>query len=454
MAICLFCALFLAVGCSGRMGYGVMLWSIPEYDIADGDIVPIYIRSNIGKVYGIGVHDTEQKIEVPLWQITDPESKKDAEKTAERYAEYRYNYAKVKIDGLAVRSEAVTTAKQVYRLREDEILKILYKGVGQPVMIGANALEGDWMRVLTADGTIGWCFSYNLSIFDERKGFETQDSEGEQEVDEVLEAVLAKNWYPEYYRSMIFQNKINLNLIQPEYGFDSGLESSVVKLIYASLRLSYPYTGITKIAKNEYAFDDTPISMTIRNPELIVVKYTDESGFPLSYNLVTLHDVAVDDEELDEEGKSLAQQNKAYYVRKMISDEETRRLNQYKKIVSLGTDFSSSNYGKLNFTNDGSFTWGGYKRLVDSKIINGTTDGGSFGTGTASINYFLDSSLSNVFDGVLTFQFDMATDEVNFLYTIEENGLRLENISEYDIEDETLMRQSSNPLIMFFTKVQ
>ena len=54
------------------MGYSVLLWSVPESGLSDGDIVPVYIKSKISGVYVIGIPDTEDKIEVPLWQITDP----------------------------------------------------------------------------------------------------------------------------------------------------------------------------------------------------------------------------------------------------------------------------------------------------------------------------------------------------------------------------------------------
>ena len=34
-------------------------------------------------------------------------------------------------------------------------------------MSGSTAMAGDWLRVIASDGTTGWCFSYNLRLFDE-----------------------------------------------------------------------------------------------------------------------------------------------------------------------------------------------------------------------------------------------------------------------------------------------
>ena len=48
-----------------------------------------------------------------------------------------------------------------------------WKGKGQAPMTGGQPLEGDWYRILTKDGTQGWCFSYNLNLYE-------TDENGEQ----------------------------------------------------------------------------------------------------------------------------------------------------------------------------------------------------------------------------------------------------------------------------------
>ena len=146
------------------MGYSVLLWNIPEKGLQDGDVVPVYIRSNISHVYVIGT--SEGKFEVPLWQLTEPVSKSKVNKLKNRYADYSHKYATVALDGLPMRAEAVNTAKQVYRLRKNETVKLLYKVKGQAPMTGGKPLEGEWLKILTSDGTSGCCFSYNLRPFE------------------------------------------------------------------------------------------------------------------------------------------------------------------------------------------------------------------------------------------------------------------------------------------------
>ena len=68
--------LFLS-SCSKKLGYGVVNWSIPEYNLTAGDIIPVYVKSNIEKVYIVGLNEkTAVRIEIPLWQLTFFESKK------------------------------------------------------------------------------------------------------------------------------------------------------------------------------------------------------------------------------------------------------------------------------------------------------------------------------------------------------------------------------------------
>ena len=73
---------FVFSSCSGVIGYSVVLWNIQSEDtaIADGTVVPVYVKSNINHEYIIGVPDSKQKLEVPLWMLSEPDSKKNAKK--------------------------------------------------------------------------------------------------------------------------------------------------------------------------------------------------------------------------------------------------------------------------------------------------------------------------------------------------------------------------------------
>ena len=94
-----------------------------------------------------------------------------------------------------------------------------------------------------------------------------------------------------------------------------------------------------------------------------------------------------------------------------------------------------------------SFVWNGNRLLVPSILPSVKNKG------TVHIKYFLARSLSSVYDGVITFSFDGINKEVNFLYKIEENGLRFEDASGATIKNNILMERSMSPLVIFFSKV-
>ena len=420
------CAIFSFSSCSRLMGYSVVLWSVPEQNLTDGMIVPVYIKSNITHTYVIGIPETDQKCEVPLWQISEPTSKKDVKELSEKYAEYQRKYAKVKLDGLPIRYEPVNTARQVYRLREGEVLKVLYKGQGSAVMAGKTALEGDWLRVLTNDGTAGWCFSYNLNVFDERD--EQKDNSDDSQtfvIDEYLTNILSATWYPESYSDMIKTGRIDLGAMSPYYKFDTGFVSGEVSLNVSGLTVKKPYKGISKTGSNVYQFDDTNFKMTVRSSSFIVIQYIDELGMPSSYNFVTL----------------------STDVNEVIAKEQERRKAVFDELISAGPSFSSSNYGTIEFTEDFGFAWTGYGLLNSSLIPANSGE-----LGSVSFGYFLGSSLKNEFDGILTLTFDENGRKLNFFYKLESGGLRLEDAQRAQFKNSLAVDRSSNPIVMFFAK--
>ena len=439
-----FAGLFLLAStffsCTSLLGYSVVLWAIDDEEsgihITDGTVVPVYIKSNISHVYVIGIPDSKEKIEVPLWKLTEPDKKGRVIKQAERFVPYQHQYAKCVFDGLPIRSDAVNTSKQVYRLREGEIIRALYEGKGAIPTNGVSNLEGKWLRVLTGDGTIGWCFSHNLRLFamnaDGSLGLGAEEAEV-HEADKVLDAMLASKWYPDYYTQMISSGSIDLVTMRQGYGFDTGLTSGTVAVHIPSLNVEYPYSGAVKTSDNVYKFNNIPIQVTVRSGRSIIVQHTDERGMPKSYNFVTIpEDVSIE---------------------KLIAEEVTRRNDAYTSIRSLGPLFRSGNYGTLTFEADGAFNWSNFNLLVPSVISRSAKN-----SGHASVQYFLPQSLKKSWDGVLTFNFDGMTDEVNFLYKRESNGLRLslasvtKELNEATNRQRISVSQPVNALIIFFQK--
>ncbi|MDR2900100.1 MAG: SH3 domain-containing protein, partial [Treponema sp.] len=164
--------------CTQLLGWGVLLWSSEDPAIPSGTLLPVYIRSNIDQVWVVGIpdeyregEDSIDKYEVRLWELEFVGNKKAAEERAVEFAEYAQTYAETLQDGLPIRESPENNARRVYRLRQGQIIKVLNKTTGV-IAVGASGdpLPGDWYRVLTSDGSIGYCFSYRLRLFDQTAG--------------------------------------------------------------------------------------------------------------------------------------------------------------------------------------------------------------------------------------------------------------------------------------------
>ena len=167
-----------------------------------------------------------------------------------------------------------------------------YKGQGQAVMAGKKPLEGDWLNVLTSDGTRGWCFSYNLRLFETDRlgqkitnGAETSEEENtSSEIDTLLEGV----WYPDSYKAMIDSGRIDTDKLIPSYNFHLDTETKKLSFTMPKIREEWEYTGAVQTSANQYNLNDIPIVVTVRRSNFIVVRYTGESGKPEDFNLVAI----------------------------------------------------------------------------------------------------------------------------------------------------------------------
>lgn len=423
---------FFLISCKDKViGYSVVLWNIPEQNIKSGDVLPVYIKSNISHVYIAGknldLKQDEQKIEIPLWQLTEPVKKSKLSSIVNKYQENARTYASVKTDGLPCRAEPVNTAKQVYRLRKGEIIKILYKGNGQSPMTGGKPLPGDWYKILTDNGTTGWCFSYNLDLFetdDEGNRIGGNDFVDEVEDDEIYRLIVSNVWYPDEFRSLIDSGDIDLSKIHPSYKFTIDEENKKVTLNTQKIHESWVFEGYSKIDDREYQLKNISIKIIYRKADYIVVRYTDETGKPQDLNFVTIK------EDLNE----------------IISNEKQRRSEELMNLWYKGP-YSSQSYGKLSFTEDNLFKWTGFKLLVPSVIPAATKN-----TGVAQIKYSLSKSLKKDYDGIVTFVFDGSSQEINFLYKMDDGGLKLEDTIGASFKGNQITSRGVSPVIIFFKR--
>jgi hypothetical protein len=419
--------------CARLLGYGVLLWSTEEPPIPSGTVLPVYIRSNINHVWVAGVpgdyrQGGRDKVEIPLAKLELAGSRRAANERAAAFAEYARSYAENLQDGLPIRERADNSARRVYRLRGGEIVKILEKTEGNAA-IGAdgNPLPGSWYRVMTEDGSAGYCFSYRLRLFEYEGGVlaaaEIEEHEAE---DPELENVLAKIWSPEIYSTMINEGRIDLEAFSKRWSFSPGQDTGTARVNIHDLDQAFTYTGIRSAGSRSWRFEGTSLQMTLRSDRVLMVQYIEDGGSMRSMVFVNLP-VETDD---------------------LIIQETSRREHLFRAVYTKGPRFTSNNYGTLSFTEDGRFNWQGYELLVP-RIISPA----ALGSGIISMDLFLASSLAERYQGAFSLNFDSINgDEItaHFMYSLENNGFRLEFVPEDTMDGRLVVRRAASPLIIYF----
>jgi hypothetical protein len=433
-------ALCVALGfasCERVIGWGVLLWSTEDPEIPSGTVLPVYIRSNIEQVYVVGVPKAFQnpargldKFEIPLSHLRMVGKRRAAENWAESFTALARTYAENLQDGLPIREDPDNSAssRRVYRLKTGQIIKVLEKAQGNPaISTTGDPLPGDWYKVLTGDGATGYCFSYRLRFFEHQGGPLNAAAGEEAETEDAdLEQVLARNWYPESYGTMVNSSQIDIDELANRYQFLPGQDTGLARLYLSSLDRTFSYTAIRRDRARSWHFEGTTLQMTLRQENLLAVQFADDAGALRTYLFVTLP-TGPDD---------------------IAAQELERRETLFRTIFDAGPVFTSSNYGALTFTPAGRFIWQGNSLLVPNIIPAATLN-----SGAVEMRLYLSPSLSGAYTGAFTLRFDgagRAGAQINFLYLLEEQGLRIEYVDGDNLTGLTVARRSASPTVIYF----
>jgi len=437
MGVFLTLACIVLSACSSRLGWGVLLWSTEDPPIPSGTILPVYIRSNINKVWVVGIPDDYldkkdriNKMEIPLSRFEMAGSKSKARKRAAAFAQYAHIYAENMQDGLPIRDNPDNNARRVYRLRTGEIIKILSLAQGVPAISATgDPLPGDWYRVLTEDGSIGFCFSYRLKLFEHYGGplaaSASAGSENNTGPDPDLDMLMSKTWSPELYFTMVNYKRINIEELSRHWCFDPGQETGIARIYVPGYDLNFSYNAIRPNGQNAWRFEGSNLLMQMRSDTTIAVQFSEGSGSMKTLLFVALP-ITVDD---------------------LIMQENARRERLYDTIYSQGPIFTSNNYGTIAFNEDGSFMWRGFDLLVPRFIPESAE-----GNGTVSMDLFLDPALEDRYSGAFTLHFAGEAAVLRCMYALDNQGFRIEVAPESTIEDSTVVRRAASPMVLYFFK--
>jgi hypothetical protein len=372
-------------------------------------------------------------MEIPLSRLEMAGSKAKAHKRAADFARYAHTYAENMQDGLPIRDNPDNNARRVYRLRYGEIIKILSLAEGIPAISATgDPLPGDWYRVLTEDGSTGYCFSYRLKLFEHTGGplaaSVPADSETGATPDPDLDILLSRTWSPEVYSVMVDYKRINLEDLSRHWRFDPGQETGIARIYAPGVDQSFSYTAIRSDGQRAWRFEGANLFMQLRSETTLAVQFSEGGGSMKTLLFVSLP-IAVDD---------------------LIIQESARRERLYDTIYHQGQVFTSNNYGTIAFREGGTFSWRGFDLLVPQLIPESVE-----GDGSIAMDLFLTSELEDRYSGAFTLRFGNDGTEAAVLrcmYALDNQGFRIEVAPESTIEDNTIIRRAASPMVLYFFK--
>jgi predicted outer membrane repeat protein len=321
-------------------------------------------------------------------------------------------------------------------------MKIISQAEGVPAISATgDPLPGEWYKVLTEDGTTGYCFSYRLKLFEHSGGTLAASApdvyESASEPDPDLDMVLSKKWSPESYAAMIDYRRVNLDDLSHRWRFDPGQETGTARIFVSGLDQSFSYTAIRSDGLRAWRFEGTNLLMQLRTDKILAVQFTESQSGSMKTLLFVSLPTPVDD---------------------LIIQESARRDRLYNAIYNQGPVFTSNNYGTLNFSENKIFSWKGFDLLVP-QFIPETAEG----NGLVSMDLFLDSAFEDRYSGAFTMHFAINSAEegggainggeaaiLRCMYALDNQGFRIEIAPESTIEDMTVVRRAPSPMVLYF----
>ncbi|MBL8966475.1 MAG: SH3 domain-containing protein, partial [Spirochaetaceae bacterium] len=256
----------------------MILWTAPEGPLPAGSVVPVYIRSNINKVYVVGSLDGKKKLELPLWQVELFPSKRKAAARVAEFGDSASLYLVASRDGLPVREKPSNGARRVYRLHEGQSVKALAKVEGEAVTSGGEPLPGDWFHVLTEDGSRGYVFSNTMRLFDEAKESAAAPALASAANSPArVDLVFSRSWRPELFQEMIDDGRVDVDLFSPRFGLFTDAVRRQIRLELPTVSKVFNYSSIAE-ESGALLFEGTPLRIRFDGERRLVADWSGRSG--------------------------------------------------------------------------------------------------------------------------------------------------------------------------------
>ncbi len=426
----------------GRMATGVVIWAPEVPGVQNGDLVWIWEQSRIRHSLKIQPANGSASLETDQWRVKSFSSESDAKAFSQSYQPYRNTFAVSGKQGLPVRQTPDANANRLYKLGENEEVKVLSRP-GQRVKQGN--LEGTWVEVLTKDGYSGWVFDYYLKLIERTPGaIESVKNSGPG--DEKVQLIVSTSWYPEEMRAMVDQDRLRPEIFRPELGLRLTGSADTNRSFLLTLPseagpdelFELPWDEPRKIDELSYYFGGPEkLRIQFSTPELskISIGFT-WKGQEKNVTLATLQgDVGT-----------------------LLSQELASRQRKWTELTNHGHLLESPTYGKLSLGEENSFTWEGFQALSppSADILPDNLPH----LGKITFDWFKDRKLTNEFQAI---RFVFGEENLTpgapeppsqvFLYRFLKDGLQLLPVLPRDTDQtkHTVLRESKSGLSVFFT---
>jgi hypothetical protein len=398
-----------------------VLWAAKDGPLASGEVVSLARKAQAGGKLAVRSRRLKGIFEVDAWRIRLFSSRSQAEAELERYRPYLDLFAYARREGLPLREQPSQEARRVYKLREGELVKVLERGESR-VLIATY--EDYWYRVLTEDGSEGWCFGYFLPVF-RSTGDPQEEAAGLMAQDPLLDALVATSWRPEYFQEMADRGRIDLERFRPEVGFFIDALRKQATLVLPGYSQSWDFREINNVGPNRYVIAGPELRVTMSSRDRLVLTYFRK-----------------------EQQLSQVFINFTGDLEQLIEAEGERRLTRFREFFNRGPAMSSSGYGRIRLLEGSRFTWEGFGRLGDQVFLKRVQ-----GAGTVDFPYYLSAELGARYDGVITFHFHEygPGEGTSFLYKFDDSGVRFEYLALRYIQDEEAVGVSPSPLVIYFS---
>lgn len=415
--------LFLQACTSPYISYGVVLWSDNESVIPHGSLAGVIEDSAVKKLLKIELIEKQGTIaDIEHWRLKLFNSQQSA-KDWIASNQYLGTFATVLKQALPVRDKADRQALMVYRLREQELIKIVGRAEAPSVEGG---MENYWYEILTESGTLGWTFGENLSLFtaDTALNSGTQQNAGSIDVVARLRGTV---WRPKAFVEMIKNRRYDLDIFAPEYGFFIDTNSRTYRIAIEETLLQGTYSSFDlNTETGRYTIAGTDISLAFLPDNTLQVFYTKKNE-PKTAEFVSMKD----------------------QIAGIVSEEQARRQLILRRISQNGASFVSDLYGSLKFSGN-RFTW------IGAEALGGLLPSGAGQGGTVSADLYVTEGVSGSFQGALHFRFDGTSDDqaIPFLYNISPLGMDIAPVSPAAVKDYAISSIPADAPIIEFRKAQ